>query len=132
MKVTRLYTGDDGKSYYEDVELPFEQVKATELRILETGPDYFRDWHITSRPRRLNIFLRGTSEIEASGGEKRQFVPGDVILAEDHTGQGHLSRAVENQSRVSMIVSLDETPGQDIQSALTAASTQLLETFRLR
>ena len=108
MNVVRLYTGDDGKSYYEDIELPFDRSDAISLRIVESGPDYFWDWHNTSRPRRLNIFLRGKLEIEASGGEKRQFVPGDVILAEDHTGQGHLSRAIENQSRVSMIVSLDE------------------------
>ena len=110
MKVTRLYTGDDGRSYYEEIEIPFKQANTKELRILETGPDYFRDWDTTSRPRRLNIFLRGTAEIEASGGEIRQFGPGDVILAEDHTGQGHLSRAVEGQSRVSVIVTLDETP----------------------
>ena len=107
MKVNRLYTADDGKSYYEDIELPFEQADVVSLRVVETGPDYFWDWHTTSKPRRLDIFLLGLLEIEASGGEKRRFGPGDVILAEDHTGQGHLSRAVENQSRVSMM-SLDE------------------------
>ena len=35
------------------------------------------------------IFLSGETEIEVSDGEKRKFVPGDVLLLEDTKGHGH-------------------------------------------
>ena len=38
---------------------------------------------------------RGRTEIEVADGERRTFGPGTVLLADDLTGQGHVSREVE-------------------------------------
>ncbi len=46
-------------------------------------------------------------EIETGDGTKRVLGPGDILLAEDTTGHGHISRAVEGQPRESVFVALD-------------------------
>jgi len=60
MKVTRIYTGDDGESHFEDIDIPLgesiesdrrsELIKATGIIFRETGADYDLDWH--NAPRR--------------------------------------------------------------------------------
>jgi uncharacterized cupin superfamily protein len=45
------------------------------------------------------INLSGETEIEIGNGTKRRFGPGDILLAEDTSGQGHISRDVGNQPR---------------------------------
>jgi uncharacterized cupin superfamily protein len=36
--------------------------------------------------------LSGEMEVEIGDGSKRRFKAGDVLLAEDTTGQGHITR----------------------------------------
>jgi hypothetical protein len=38
--------------------------------------------------------IGGSADIETGRGEKRVFKPGDVLLAEDSTGQGHRTRVL--------------------------------------
>ena len=117
MKVTRLYTGPDEESHFEHVEIPLKDVgrinlqqselmKATGIFFRETSVDYQWDWHNASR-RQFLVVLGGTVEIEIGDGTRRQFGPGDVLLAEDTTGRGHISRTVNNQPRTSVFVTLD-------------------------
>src|ERR1700752_4486703 len=55
--------------------------------------DYWSDWH--TAPRRQYIFvLAGQMEIGIGDGTTRRFGPGDVVLADDLTGQGHTTRSV--------------------------------------
>ena len=55
--------------------------------------DYFSDWH--TAPRRQYIFiLAGQMEIGIGDGTTRRFGPGDVVLADDLSGQGHTTRSV--------------------------------------
>jgi hypothetical protein len=55
--------------------------------------DYSSDWH--TAPRRQYIFiLGGQMEIGIGDGSTRRFGPGDVVLADDLTGQGHTTRSV--------------------------------------
>ena len=42
------------------------------------------------------IYVEGEVEVEASGGEKRVFGPGDILLASDLTGVGHITRTLSN------------------------------------
>jgi hypothetical protein len=116
MKVTRLYTGFDGESHFEDVDIPLknegnigrlsESVKATGIIFRETDGDYNYDWH-NAPCRQFVIMLAGQVEIEIGSGEIRCFGPGDILLAEDTTGRGHISRAEDNQPRKTIFVTLD-------------------------
>ena len=108
MKVTSLYTGPDGESHFKDIEFPLtkgvarrltELMKATGICFGEVDGDYKRDWHNASC-REYVITLEGVWEIEIGDGTKRQFGPGDIVLTEDTTGRGHLSRAVQPQKRI--------------------------------
>ncbi len=105
MLVTRIYTGDDAKSHFEDLDLPLQVTDLGEMSsplpvesILfrdtsAAGPEVY-DYHVAPR-RQLALHLRGRTEIEVANGERRQFGPGDVLLADDLSGQGHISRQIE-------------------------------------
>ena len=116
MRATRIYTGPDGESHFEDLEIPITDhgsighlsvlIPATGLILRETGPDYDYDWHSAPR-RQAIIMLSGAVEIEIGDGTVRRFGPGEILFAEDTTGRGHCSRAVDRQSRTSVFVTLD-------------------------
>ena len=114
-KVTRLYTGPDGESHFEDIGLPLEElprdrrqtefVKATGVSFGEMPGDFSLDWHNAPR-RQFVITVEGEGEIEIGDGTKRRFRPGDVLLAEDTTGRGHITRVMNNQPRKLVVVTL--------------------------
>ena len=116
MKITRLYTGVDNESHFEDSDLSLEDkgpigmlsapMQAGSIIFRETGADYDYDWHPAPR-RQFVIMLEGSVDIEVSGGSTRRFGPGDILLAEDITGRGHISRAVDGQPRTPVFVTLD-------------------------
>ena len=115
MKVTRIYTGDDNLSHFEDIEVELkpqgagllsERVPVTGVIFRETGGDYDLDFHNAPR-RQYVVNLDGSVEITVGGGEKRVLGPGEVFLAEDTTGQGHISRAVDGKVRHSLFITLD-------------------------
>ncbi len=116
MKIVRIYTGDDGKSHFEDIEVEFSEEgpsgkltkleSATGILFRETDGDYNFDFHNAPR-RQYVINLQGGVEIEVGDGSKRRLEAGAVLLAEDTTGQGHISRALDGQPRLSVFVPLD-------------------------
>lgn len=61
------------------------------FRDFEKGETF--DWHTAPQPQYI-IYLEGVIEVEASGGEKRTFKPGDVLFATDLKGQGHITRTL--------------------------------------
>lgn len=105
MLVTRIYSGDDGRSHFEELDLPLTitDVGAMSSAIpvgsivvrstAEAGPETW-DFHVAPR-RQFAIHLVGVTEIEIGDGTARRFGPGDLLLADDLTGQGHISREVE-------------------------------------
>lgn len=105
MLVTRIYTGDDGLSHFEELDLPLAlsaagamsspiPIESMFLRdTSEAGPDVW-DYHVAPR-RQFAIHLIGRTEIEVGHGVRRTFGPGDLLLADDLTGQGHISREVQ-------------------------------------
>lgn len=116
MKIVRIYTGSDNRSHFEDIEVPLkdagkvgflsERVKATGIVFRETGGDYDYDFHTAPR-RQYVVNLEGEVEIEVGDGTKRILRSGDILLAEDTTGQGHISRAVAGKPRKSLFITLD-------------------------
>jgi hypothetical protein len=116
MKITRLYTGSDGKSHFEDVDIPLgareagelqsDLIKTTGIVLRETSAKFDLDWHNAPR-RQFVITLAGEGEVVVGDGTSRRFGPGDIMLAEDTTGQGHITRAVNQRPRTSILVTLD-------------------------
>ena len=117
MKVTRMYSGDDGQTHFEDIEVELSDrgkdkgkvstlEPATGIIFRRTEGNYDYDWH--NAPRRQYIIpLDGQVEITIGDGSKRVFGPGQVLLAEDTDGKGHISRAVSGMPRNSIFVTLD-------------------------
>ena len=112
---TRLYTGDDQQSHFEDVEVPLtsldlgaisEKFPVTGLYYRTLPANYKSGWHITTT-RQFVIILSGGVEIEVGDGTRRVFSEGDVFLSDDKTGQGHTSFSVNNQPRVCLFVTLE-------------------------
>ena len=120
MQVVRLYTGEDGESHIEDLELPFEQVGhalrtatqgATGVQFSLLKPTQLVDFHTAPR-RQYVITLQGQVEIGLGDGTKRIFNVGDIELCEDLTGRGHTTRSVGDVDRISVQIPLaDQTPG---------------------
>jgi hypothetical protein len=116
MQVVRIYTGADNQSHFEDLQVPLkdggkvgflsERIKATGVFFRETSGDYNYDFHTAPR-RQYVVNLEGEVEIEVGDGTRRILRAGDVLLAEDTTGQGHISRAVAGKPRKSLFITLD-------------------------
>ncbi len=117
MKIPCLYTGTDNESHFGEIDIelrdkggPASSVsdpqQSTGMVFRNTTGDYHLDWHNAPR-RQYVITLEGQVEIEVGDGTKRRFGPGEMFLAEDTTGRGHISRAVDNQPRKSVFVFLD-------------------------
>jgi quercetin dioxygenase-like cupin family protein len=67
-------------------------------------PPEVRDTEPHPPPRRqFVVVLSGVLEIETSGGEIRHFRPGEILLAEDLDGVGHISRVAEPPLRALFI-----------------------------
>ena len=111
MPIARLYTGDDGQSHIEHLELDshpeltdLQSTAGIVFRRVESG--YFSDWHCAPR-RQFVITLEGEVEIGLGDGSLHRFGPGQAMLAEDLTGQGHTTRAVGDGPRLTATVPLD-------------------------
>jgi hypothetical protein len=117
MKITRIYTGSDGESHFEDIHVPLQDAgdigslsrvfPATGVIFRETDGHYDYRWH-NAPCCQLVLMLDGGVEIEASDGEKRIFNSGDILLAEDTSGRGHISKAVNQQARKSVFITLGQ------------------------
>ena len=115
IKVTRIYTGDDGKTHAEELAMPLgpprgatelsPSIPVTSVQFRRTSPAYFIDWHTAPR-RQYVITLAGESEVEIGDGTTIRLHPGHILLAEDLEGQGHISRAVGSSDRISLFLPL--------------------------
>jgi hypothetical protein len=116
MTVVRLYTGTDNQSHFEDVQIPLkdggkvgflsELIKVKGVVFRMTTGDYNYDFHPAPR-RQYVVNLEGEVEIEVGDGTRRILRSGEVLLAEDTTGQGHISRAVAGKPRKSLFITLE-------------------------
>lgn len=110
MGIYRLYTGGDGQSHVQELDLaahPNLQVlqPVSGVMFREWPPGYSMDWH-PAPLRQYVISLSGQIEIGLGDGTKRRFGPGDARLVEDTTGQGHTTRVVSNQPSICVVIPL--------------------------
>lgn len=119
--ILRVYTGDDGKSHIEEMDLelqpfvdtegaygegtPLQSVGGITFRV--SPPGYLLEWHCAPR-RQYTITLTGRAEIEVGDGTVKEVKPGDVLLAEDLTGEGHITRVVSDEPRFYAVVPLGD------------------------
>lgn len=116
MDIVRVFTGPDGQSHFDDVAVPLDDLGAMGriserwpgggVQFREVGGDYHLDYHVAPR-RQLVVNLTGSVEIEVGSGATRVLGPGSILLAEDTTGQGHISRNVGGQPRTCLFVHLE-------------------------
>ena len=102
IKVVHLYSGSDGESHIEEIEMPLtisrglskdisrqsETIKATGIHFIELDGDREYDFHNTSH-RQILITIEGENEIETSDGTKHTLKPGSIFWVEDTVGKGH-------------------------------------------
>ncbi|MCE7008150.1 cupin domain-containing protein [Kibdelosporangium philippinense] len=106
MRYVRIHADGSGRSEFEDVEVtgkpgitvdgvpplllsgPFPAGSITFVEQPADAPDW--EPHVAPR-RQFVIVLTGRAAVTVSGGERREFGPGDVLLFEDTTGEGHVS-----------------------------------------
>jgi hypothetical protein len=116
--LTRIYTGSDGKTHAQPVDLELtptplfgreqsETVKVTSSYFARFHPGFVQDWH-TVAERRYVITLSGQGEVELAGGQKIPLEPGRILQAEDLTGQGHITRTLGKVDWTALFVLFDQ------------------------
>lgn len=119
MAIFRVYAGADGQSHFEDVEPKLqsqgdqsasaELIPGSGIVIRRFAPTRSNPWH--HAPGRAAVFtLSGAVDIEIGDGTVRRLGAGDILIAEDLTGQGHGTREVGPGPRVSIFVPLPPAP----------------------
>jgi len=117
VKIHNLYVDDKGETHFRDIPVDFSEsgragrtskrLPATGIIFRQVPPDYDLDWHPAPR-RQYIINLDAGVQITASDGEARKIGAGEVILVEDTTGKGHLSKALDGRLRHCIFVTLDD------------------------
>ena len=104
MQVTRIYTGPDGESHFEEIEVEIGKLVPGEGVVFRHAPPGdVQDWHPAPR-RQYVVTLSGQGEIETGDGTKRRFGPGAIMLADDLTGRGHITRVVSREPRLYVMI----------------------------
>jgi quercetin dioxygenase-like cupin family protein len=115
--ITRLYTGADGQSHAEDTTVAWrsaklraelsesESVKVTGAQFLRWPRGFVWEGHPASK-RQYVIIVSGRGEVDVAGGGKVPLAPGRVLLAEDVTGKGHVTRVGADEDLVMLLVPL--------------------------
>ena len=116
--IVRNYAGEDGKSHFEDIQPQLQPIAngwpqdahavvnaPSGVFMQRFDPKRSNPWH--HAPGRVAVFtLTGSVEIEVGDGSKRVIGPGDILIAEDTTGEGHYTREVGPEARTSVFVPL--------------------------
>jgi quercetin dioxygenase-like cupin family protein len=129
IRCVRIWTGDDGNSYFEEGAIDLAGGARGDLLSGKTGTASisFQEtksggtfaWH-DAPVRQLVITLSGTLDFQTRKGEHFIIRPGDILLAEDTTGSGHSWRLVDEEPWRRAYVIL--APGVSV--AFVARSTQ--------
>jgi hypothetical protein len=116
MRIHNLYVDAKGETHFRDIEVKWVEERefskysarlpATGIIFRETSGDYDLDWHPAPRCQYI-INLDGGVQITASDGESRIIGAGEVVLVEDTTGKGHLSKSVAGKMRRSVFVPIE-------------------------
>ena len=110
MKIVRVYSGDDGESHFEELTPDRFAVIVNSIGdgpiTLNQGPSpYVSDYHTAPRRQYVTV-LAGIAEYEVADGSTARLVAGDVLVAEDLTGHGHIAKSIGDEYRYSLAIPL--------------------------
>ena len=118
----RIWADEEGESHLEDVDLEFTEQDfvppappvlitspeaASDYVFERVAPGWHGDWH-PAPGRVLAVYLTGQGSIEASDGTSRPLEPGTILLAEDTTGRGHVTKVTGTDEMFVVIVTLPD------------------------
>jgi len=132
----RIYADASGETHMEEIDISLLPTEVFDgyppLRLSETlaalGCRFCRvpsgmhevGWH-NPRCRKLAIWLTGEVEFETSDGDIRRVAAGSVVLAEDTTGKGHISRHPPD-GQLQIMVDLDRLDRTHVASGIRRQS----------
>jgi quercetin dioxygenase-like cupin family protein len=108
VKYHRIYADAQGGSHFDTVTVeqslasgappaaPFYvsgDKPATKYRFYTFQPGWIGDWH-QSPTRQFLALMSGAVEVETTDGTVRRMGPGDLVLLEDTSGRGHVTRNI--------------------------------------
>ena len=114
-KITEMYATEDNSSHFRDIVLQTpvkhilgnysNKISVSDLMFRDSQPDSQFDWHTAPRKQYI-IYLSGEVEVTVSDGERRVFRQGDVLLANDLFGHGHITKILTYGK--SIIIAIDD------------------------
>lgn len=122
MQYERIFSDATGDTHFATVEVAMhwadfappappvqlaEFTPAARFTFVAVPARWEGDWHPTPR-RQWFIMLAGSWEVVVSDGEVRRFEPGTVVLVEDTTGKGHITRIVGDDEARAAVVQLPD------------------------
>jgi quercetin dioxygenase-like cupin family protein len=117
MKVTRFHATPDGGSRFQDLEIPINQPRpdnfgftllqsnawpSPNIRFVQLPAGLDQSWHHAPASQ-IVVVLSGALEVGTSDGEKRRCAAGQAFIADDLTGQGHLTRVLDGPAHVMFV-----------------------------
>jgi hypothetical protein len=127
LRYVRVHDGNDGETHFEDVDVELEFAPfappAPPIAVSDSlpaaavvffgGPEnWFGDFHPTPQ-RQFCMLCEGQLELQTTDGEARRFSPGDLLLLDDLSGRGHISRVVGSSPIAGMFVQLPHSRNSD-------------------
>jgi quercetin dioxygenase-like cupin family protein len=116
-----LYTDAAGVSHFKEAGFDFRAIEGPDGKVgplsmhavegaegaalLRLKHGVTEDWHKAPR-RQLVIALQGIVEVTASDGEKRRFLPGQIMLMDDTQGKGHVTSSLGDEDHVALMIPL--------------------------
>lgn len=116
MKLTRFHENEHRVSVFSDIEVALPHTRsdagwtfhlssaigAAKVLFVELPEGLDQDWH-PAPTRQFVVVLSGRLQVEVAGGERREWGPGEVFLADDTAGQGHLTRVLDGPARLMFV-----------------------------
>lgn len=117
LRIHHVYVDDRGESHFKDIEIEYDSVHfdgadhrarpfaVKDMIFRKTSASQDLDFH-NAPQRQFCVNLDAGVEVTVSDGETRFVGAGEVLLLEDVTGKGHMSRHIENKLRHSIFITL--------------------------
>jgi hypothetical protein len=121
VQYSRLFAEQDGASHFQDMEMeldvgfaappaePLYTAKlspASEVFWLGAAPAWKGDVPHPAPRRMIFVTVKGEYQITASDGEARRFPLGSMLLIEDTSGLGHVTKSISAGDTIVLAVAL--------------------------